>query len=104
MKLDKYTDRSQAFLQEAEKLASRHNHQYMVPAHLLKVMLEDPEGMAANLLSQAGTPPQNVTPGRISKGSLLSTTGVYAGVPFLIRPSPTAPFLLGQAPASMSTL
>lgn len=60
MKLDKYTDRSQAFLQEAEKLASRHNHQYMVPAHLLKVMLEDPEGMAANLLSQAGNLPQNV--------------------------------------------
>jgi len=60
MKLDKYTDRSQAFLQEAEKLASRHNHQYMVPAHLLKVMLDDPEGMAANLLSQAGYSPQNV--------------------------------------------
>ncbi len=60
MKLDKYTDRSQAFLQEAEKLASRHNHQFITPAHLLKVMLDDNEGMAANLISQAGANPQNV--------------------------------------------
>ena len=60
MKLDKYTDRSQGFLQEAEKLASRHNHQFIVPAHLLKVLLEDGEGMAANLISQAGANPQNV--------------------------------------------
>lgn len=54
MKLDRYTDRSQGFLQEAEKLASRRNHQYLVPAHLLKIMLNDPQGLAANLLSQAG--------------------------------------------------
>ena len=60
MKLDKYTDRSQAFLQEAEKLASRRNHQFIVPAHLLKVMLDDNEGMAANLISQTGVNPQSV--------------------------------------------
>lgn len=60
MKLDKYTDRSQGFLQEAEKLASRHNHQFITPAHLLKVMLDDNEGMAANLISQTGANPQNV--------------------------------------------
>ena len=60
MKLDKYTDRSQGFLQEAEKLASRHNHQFITPAHLLKVMLDDNEGMAADLISQAGANPQNV--------------------------------------------
>ena len=57
MNLDKYTDRSQGFLQNAEKLASRNNNQYLVPAHLLKVMLEDKEGMASNLLSQAGANP-----------------------------------------------
>ena len=60
MKLDKYTDRSQGFLQEAEKLASRHNHQFITPNHLLKVMLEDSDGMAANLISQAGYNPQNI--------------------------------------------
>jgi len=60
MKLDKYTDRSQGFLQEAEKLASRHNHQFITPNHLLKVMLEDSDGMAANLISQAGYNPQDI--------------------------------------------
>ena len=60
MNLEKYTDRSQGFLQNAEKLASRNNNQYLVPAHLLKVMLEDKEGMASNLLSQAGANPDLV--------------------------------------------
>ena len=60
MKLDKYTDRSQAFLQEAEKLASRRSHQFLVPAHLLKVMLDDPQGLAANLLSQSGADINNI--------------------------------------------
>ena len=54
MNLEKYTDRSKGFLQNAEKLASRNNNQYLAPAHLLQVMLEDNEGMAANLLAQAG--------------------------------------------------
>ena len=54
MNLEKYTDRSKGFLQNAEKLASRNSNQYLTPAHLLKVLLEDNEGMAANLLAQAG--------------------------------------------------
>lgn len=60
MNLEKYTDRSQGFLQNAEKLASRNNNQYLVPAHLLKVLLEDKEGMASNLLSQSGANPDLV--------------------------------------------
>ncbi len=54
MNLEKYTDRSRGFLQNAEKLASRNNNQYLVPAHLLNALLEDKEGMAANLLAQSG--------------------------------------------------
>lgn len=54
MNLEKYTDRSQAFLQEAQKLAVRKSNPYLIPAHLLYVMLEDSEGMAANLISQTG--------------------------------------------------
>ena len=60
MNLEKYTDRSQGFLQEAEKLAFRRNHQFITPAHLLKVMLEDNEGLAASLISQAGASLNNV--------------------------------------------
>ncbi|MBQ9271547.1 MAG: ATP-dependent chaperone ClpB [Alphaproteobacteria bacterium] len=54
MNLKNYTDRSQGYLQETETLAAKRNNPYVVPAHLLKVMLEDTEGMASNLLSQAG--------------------------------------------------
>lgn len=54
MNLKKYTDRSQSYLQEAETLAAKRNNPYLVPAHLLKVMLVDNEGMVPNLLSQAG--------------------------------------------------
>jgi ATP-dependent Clp protease ATP-binding subunit ClpB len=54
MNLEKFTDRSRGFLQEAEKLAGKMNHQFITPEHLLKCMLEDNEGMAANLLRQSG--------------------------------------------------
>lgn len=54
MNLKKYTDRSQGYLQEAETLAAKRKNPYLVPAHLLRVMLEDNEGMVPNLLSQAG--------------------------------------------------
>ena len=55
MNLEKFTDRSRGFLQNAEKLAGKMNNQFITPEHLLKVMVEDKEGMAANLLRQAGT-------------------------------------------------
>ena len=54
MNLEKFTDRSRGFLQEAEKLAGKMNHQFITPEHLLKCMLEDSDGMAANLLRQSG--------------------------------------------------
>lgn len=60
MNLEKYTDRSQGFLQNAEKLASHNNNQYLVPQHLFKVLLQDPKGMASNLLLQAGAQPNFV--------------------------------------------
>ena len=60
MDIEKYTDRSRGFLQNAEKLASRHNNQYIVPAHLLYAMLEDSQGLAANLLSQSGADVENL--------------------------------------------
>ena len=41
-------------MQNAEKLAGKMNHQFITPEHLLKVMLEDNDGMAANLLRQSG--------------------------------------------------
>ncbi|MBB4019256.1 ATP-dependent Clp protease ATP-binding subunit ClpB [Chelatococcus caeni] len=54
MNVDKYTDRSKGFLQSAQALALREGHQQFSPEHLLKVLLDDPEGLAAGLIDRAG--------------------------------------------------
>jgi ATP-dependent Clp protease ATP-binding subunit ClpB len=54
MNQEKYTERMRGFLQSAQMLALREGHQRLVPDHLLKVLLDDPEGLAANLIGSAG--------------------------------------------------
>ncbi|MGB0083980.1 MAG: Clp protease N-terminal domain-containing protein, partial [Rhodomicrobiaceae bacterium] len=59
MNLEKLTDRSRGFLQSAQGLAIREGHQRLAPEHLLKVLLDDPEGLAAGLISRAGGRPED---------------------------------------------
>ncbi|WP_239804456.1 ATP-dependent chaperone ClpB [Croceicoccus hydrothermalis] len=54
MNLEKFTDRAKGFLQAAQTVAIRNNHQRISPAHILKALLEDNEGMAAQLIQRAG--------------------------------------------------
>ena len=54
MKFDKYTERAQGFVQSAQALALREGHQQFSTEHLLKVLLDDPEGLAAGLIDRAG--------------------------------------------------
>ncbi|WP_375289555.1 ATP-dependent chaperone ClpB [Qipengyuania sp.] len=54
MNLEKFTDRAKGFLQSAQTVAIRMSHQRISPAHLLKALLEDNEGMAAGLIQRAG--------------------------------------------------
>ena len=54
MNLEKFTDRAKGFLQSAQTVAIRMNHQRITPEHLLKALLEDDEGMAAGLIQRAG--------------------------------------------------
>ncbi len=54
MNLEKFTDRAKGFLQSAQTVAIRMNHQQIAPEHLLKALLEDEQGMAAGLISAAG--------------------------------------------------
>ncbi len=54
MNFDKYTDRSRGFIQSAQSLALREGHQQFAPEHLLKVLLDDPEGFAAGLIDRSG--------------------------------------------------
>jgi ATP-dependent Clp protease ATP-binding subunit ClpB len=60
MDTDKLTDRSKGFYQSAQTLALRSGHQRLAPEHLLKVLLEDKEGLAANLIRLSGGDPQSV--------------------------------------------
>ena len=60
MEFDKYTERSKGFVQSAQGLALRSGHQRLTPEHLLKVLLDDKEGLSANLIRAAGGDPQTV--------------------------------------------
>ncbi len=57
MNFDRYTDRAKGFVQSAQGLALRENHQQVSPEHLLKVLLDDPEGLAIGLIQRAGGDP-----------------------------------------------
>ncbi len=54
MNLEKFTDRAKGFLQSAQTVAIRLNHQRITPEHILKALLEDEEGMASGLIQRAG--------------------------------------------------
>lgn len=54
MNFEKYTERARGFVQVAQDLAQRSAHQQLVPEHLLKALLDDEEGLCANLIRAAG--------------------------------------------------
>ncbi|MCW0232956.1 MAG: ATP-dependent chaperone ClpB [Ferrovibrio sp.] len=57
MDFEKYTERARGFLQAAQTMALARGHQRFSPEHLLKVLIDDPEGMAAGLIRAAGGQP-----------------------------------------------
>src|SRR5947199_10830378 len=54
MNIEKYTERARGFIQSAQSLAVRDGHQQFTPLHLLKVLLDDAEGLAGGLIDRAG--------------------------------------------------
>ena len=58
MNFEKYTERARGFVQSAQTYALGQGHQQFTPEHLLKVLLDDPEGMAAGLIERAGGRPR----------------------------------------------
>jgi len=57
MDIEKFTDRARGFLQAAQTIAIREFHQQVTPTHLLKALLDDPEGAASGLIRAAGGDP-----------------------------------------------
>jgi ATP-dependent Clp protease ATP-binding subunit ClpB len=84
MNIEKYTDRVKGFIQSAQALALREGHQQFTAEHLLKVLLDDPEGLAAGLIDRAGGRSrealQNV---EAALGKLPKVTGGGAGQVYL---------------------
>ena len=54
MNLEKFTERSRGFIQAAQTIAMRESHQRLAPEHLLKALLDDDQGLAANLINASG--------------------------------------------------
>ncbi len=63
MDIENYTDRTRGFIQSAQGLALREGHQRFTPEHILKVLLDDKEGLAANLIRAAGGQPDTALQG-----------------------------------------
>jgi ATP-dependent Clp protease ATP-binding subunit ClpB len=72
MNLEKYTERARGFVQSAQQLALRENHQQFTPEHVLKVLLDDEQGLCAGLIDKAG--------GR-SKDALAQTEAALKKIP-----------------------
>ena len=75
MNIEKFTERSRGFLQAAQTIAMRESHQRLAPEHLLKALMDDDQGMSANLIRRAGGDPAlvvqalDLTLGKIAKVS-----------------------------------
>jgi len=95
MEIEKYTERAKGFVQAAQTLALRRGHQRLMPEHLLTVLLEDKEGLAANLIRAAqGDPQIALTAMETDLGRLPRVEGSGAGQIYL---SPEIARLFEQA-------
>ncbi|MBL4806357.1 MAG: ATP-dependent chaperone ClpB, partial [Rhodobacteraceae bacterium] len=54
MNFEKFTERSRGFVQAAQTIATREEHQRFLPEHLLKALLDDDQGLAGNLINASG--------------------------------------------------
>ncbi len=60
MNFDQFTDRAKGFIQSAQSIALRENHQRLTAEHLTKALLDDSEGLAMNLVEAAGGKTRNL--------------------------------------------
>ena len=95
MDAEKFTERARGFLQSAQGLALRSNHQQFTPEHLLKVLLDDEEGLAARLIRAGGGRPEDaLRQTELALAKLPRIEGAGAGQVYL---SPESARLLDNA-------
>jgi len=108
MDFENYTERARGFVQAAQTVALRENHQQFVPEHLLKALLDDREGLAANLIRAAGGDPARALKATdLALGKLPRVQGgqgqIYLG-PETARVLDSADKLAGKAGDSFVTV
>ncbi|WP_114011692.1 ATP-dependent chaperone ClpB [Cohaesibacter intestini] len=54
MNLERYTERARGFMQSAQTYAIGQGHQAFLPEHILKVLMDDKEGLASGLIDRSG--------------------------------------------------
>ena len=60
MDLSKFTERARGVIQNAQTLATVQDHQRFMPVHLLKALMDDPEGLTRNLIERAQGRPTDI--------------------------------------------
>ncbi|MCX7557931.1 ATP-dependent chaperone ClpB [Sulfitobacter sp. F26204] len=81
MDLTKFTERARGFIQAAQTIATRENHQRLTPEHILQALLDDEQGLASNLITAAGGDAGRVRDAlRLSMGKMPQVTGDAAQV------------------------
>ncbi len=94
MNIEKYTERARGFIQSAQTLAMREGNPQFTPEHLLKVLLDDGEGLAAGLIDKAGGRSRDALQGtELALGKLPKVQG-SAGQTYL---APATARMLDQA-------
>ncbi len=84
MDLEKYSDRARGMVQAAQSLALREGHQQFLPEHVLKILLDDEEGLASGLIDRAGgNSRQILTQTEIALSKLPKVQGSGAGQLYL---------------------
>ncbi len=84
MNFEKFTERARGFVQSAQSLAVREGNQQFTPEHLLKVLLDDEEGLAAGLIDRAGGRSRDaLTATELALGKLPKVQGAGAGQLYL---------------------
>jgi ATP-dependent Clp protease ATP-binding subunit ClpB len=84
MNMEKYTERARGFIQSAQSLAVREGHQQFAPEHILKVLLDDEEGLSAGLIARAGGRPREaLRDTELALAKLPKVQGVGAGQLYL---------------------
>ena len=94
MDFEKYTERSKGFVQAAQNLAQRRGHQQLTPEHLLKILVDDKEGLASNLIRAAGGDPNQV---RLAVDAALDKLPKVEGGSGQVYLSPEMNRLFGEA-------